>query len=314
MFVTLVIGGWGAGGPMGSVDYLTPVRPRCPAPAQPAARYRALPSLPHEAMVGGSECSAAYTGAALMTCTSGSSFLTPYGWIYSPGTCYNYSFGGGWRGAGGALASYRRGASLVRLGPYLLALGGRRKRRSYNSVEVSGVVARAQVLDSRAPGRGWRVSRQLEMPAGVAEHCAVTVAGGPGGRELLVTGGRGRGARVMKLNLRTKTWYSLHRLEEGRRRHACTKVTLNGRPGVVVSGGASSTSANSTSVEFYDSSSGQWFTLPPLQVRVVVFMEKVLTSPQRGRRSHAMTVQGGRMVVTGGLQVTGHPFTTLFTY
>ena len=133
-----------------------------------------------------------------------------------------------------------------------------------------GLGALAQVLDSRAPARGWRVSRQLQMPAGVAEHCAVTVAGGPGGRELLVTGGRGRGARVMKLNLRTKTWYSLHRLEEGRRRHACTKVTLNGRPGVVVSGGASSSSTNSTSVEFYDSSSGQWFTLPPLQVWVVV--------------------------------------------
>ena len=31
---------------------------------------------------------------------------------------------------------YRRGASLVRVGPILLALGGRRRARSYNSVEV----------------------------------------------------------------------------------------------------------------------------------------------------------------------------------
>ena len=32
---------------------------------------------------------------------------------------------------------YRRGASLVRVGPILLALGGRRRARSYNSVEVT---------------------------------------------------------------------------------------------------------------------------------------------------------------------------------
>ena len=143
------------------------------------ARYRALPALPHAAMEGGSECSAAYTGAALMTCTSGSSFLTPYGWVYSPGTCYNYSFGGGWRGAGGALASYRRGASLVRLGPYLLALGGRRKRRSYDSVEVSGVrgpwprswtrgprrAAGGCLASCRCP-RGWQSTAQSRWPGG----------------------------------------------------------------------------------------------------------------------------------------------------
>ena len=31
---------------------------------------------------GEAECSAAYTGSSLMTCTSGSSLLTPYGWVW----------------------------------------------------------------------------------------------------------------------------------------------------------------------------------------------------------------------------------------
>ena len=79
-------------------------------------------------------------------------------------------------------------------------------------------------------------------------------------------------------------------METSRRRHACTKVTLNGRPGLVVSGGVSTSSKNLTSVEFYDSASGQWASLPDLQ---------------RGRRSHAMLVHNGRLTVTGGVQADG---------
>ena len=45
-----------------------------------------------------------------------------------------------------------------------------------------------------------------------------------------------------------------------------------------------------TSVEFYDSASGQWASLPDLQ---------------RGRRSHAMLVHNGRLTVTGGVQADG---------
>ena len=65
-------------------------------------------------------------------------------------------------------------------------------------------------------------------------------------------------------------------------------MTINGHPGLVVSGGSSSSSPNMTSVEFYDLSLGRWLSLPSLQ---------------RGRRSHAMVVEGGRLMVTGGLQV-----------
>ena len=144
---------------------------------------------------GEAECSAAYTGSSLMTCTSGASLLTPYGWVYmrpplfSPQCPLIHSYSsilfhiqkGMQRCTGLAHAMitpglaaglratlsprnipllitktsskpsrlstivskeitqnlrYRRGASLVRVGPILLALGGRRRARSYNSVEV----------------------------------------------------------------------------------------------------------------------------------------------------------------------------------
>jgi hypothetical protein len=96
-----------------------------------------MPGLPGEAMAGDAECSAAYTGSALLSCTSGSAVLTPYGWRYSPGSCYDYSWArGAWGAAGGRQATYRRGARLVRVGALLLALGGRKRGRSYRSVEV----------------------------------------------------------------------------------------------------------------------------------------------------------------------------------
>ena len=64
-------------------------------------------------------------------------------------------------------------------------------------------------------------------------------------------------------------------------------MTLNGRPGLVVSGGMSgSGERNLTSVEFYDVTTGQWVSLPGLV---------------EGRRGHSMMVESGRMVVVGGM-------------
>ena len=80
-------------------------------------------------------------------------------------------------------------------------------------------------------------------------------------------------------------WYSLNRLTEGRSKHACVKASINGRPGLVVSGGRGRANSNLTSVEFFDAQTGAWLSLPPLR---------------RGRRGHAMTVTRGRLVVAGG--------------
>ena len=72
------------------------------------------------------------------------------------------------------------------------------------------------------------------------------------------------------------------------------QVTLNGRPGLAVSGGLSTSSSSSssqnttlTSVEFYDVTSGHWVSLPGLRA---------------GRHSHNMMVDHGRLRVLGGSQ------------
>ena len=60
-----------------------------PSATLPRARYSSLPSLPSlpkEAMEGEAECSSAYLGRSLITCTSGAALLTPYGWVYTPGS------------------------------------------------------------------------------------------------------------------------------------------------------------------------------------------------------------------------------------
>ena len=63
------------------------------------------------------------------------------------------------------------------------------------------------------------------------------------------------------------------------------KAKINGRPGLVVSGGSGRRNKNMTSVEFFDGQTGQWLSLPPLN---------------RGRRSHVMTVTKGKLLVAGG--------------
>ena len=64
-----------------------------------------------------------------------------------------------------------------------------------------------------------------------------------------------------------------------------SQANINGRPGLVVSGGAGPRGGNMTAVEFYDAKTGSWLTLPSLQ---------------KGRRGHAMTVTKGKLVVAGG--------------
>ena len=63
------------------------------------------------------------------------------------------------------------------------------------------------------------------------------------------------------------------------------QAKINGRPGIVVSGGSGRGNKNMTSVEFFDSRSGEWLSLPSLN---------------RGRRSHVMTVTKGKLLVAGG--------------
>ena len=52
---------------------------------------------------------------------------------------------------------------------------------------------------------GWKKLSKLKMPAAVSEHCAVTLKGRRG-KEVIITGGKGREKRVMKLDVKTQKW------------------------------------------------------------------------------------------------------------
>jgi len=269
IYVTLIIGGYGLNGALARVETLNGHRIDLLSP--PSAAVHAIGKPVYHTV---------YTGRSLYSCSSGYALLTPYGWIYKPGQCFYYSFLlGTWRHYGAVHQAYRLGSSLTRVGRYLVSIGGQRKRggRSLRSVEV---------LDTRKPSRGWRRDQRLSLPVGVSEHCSVVV-NGPTGKEFIVTGGKGRGNRVLKYSFSLQRWYSLNEMSTERRQHACSKVKLNGRSGVIVSGGIQGREMNSSSVEWLDLDTATWINFPSLN---------------QGRRNHAITVESGKLVVVGGME------------
>ena len=51
--------------------------------------------------------------------------------------------------------------------------------------------------------QGWKKLEKLEMPAAVSEHCTVTLDGRKG-KEVIITGGRGRETRALRLDVKTQ--------------------------------------------------------------------------------------------------------------
>ena len=77
-----------------------------------------IPPLPTVVTAGG-ETSAAYTARSITTCSRGARSLSPYGYTFTAGSCYAYDFQGQkWGKRGGKMMSYRKGASVTKLGRY----------------------------------------------------------------------------------------------------------------------------------------------------------------------------------------------------
>jgi len=238
-----------------------------------------------------------FTGRALMTCTPGYAVtgLTPAstfggfggGFIsqtYIPGTCNSYDFNSrNWQSTGGKLTTVREGGSTLRVGSYLVSLGGVSPTSGYPVTSI-------EIFDSRRANLGWKNVPRWSFPSATRDHCTVMTRNSFGQPEMMVIGGEGREASVTKMVLSTGQWFSLPSMAFPRRQHACSKVNMNGRPGVVVSGGAQGNLPNTTSVEFYDINSGQWLNLPSLD---------------RSRRGHTMTTIDGSLAVAGGSSGTG---------
>lgn len=262
IFVFLVIGGVDpSGSSVNLVDVLS---------ASLANLTSALSVAPLPPGAGCSKCTSSFssTSASLTSCSPGSSSLSPYGWLLTRGSCHSLSLAdNSWKPSKAALPA-SSGSSIAKVGKLLMASGGRRQGRAVRSVEAM------------LPGKGDRWKRVARMPVPMSEHCSVGLD-----KEMMVIGGEGREDRVLKLRLKDRKWFTLHRLNEGRRQHACIKVRVNGRPGVIVSGGFDANSTILSSVELWDAGTGRWLMMPKLR---------------RGRSGHKMVVAKGKLMVVGG--------------
>ena len=94
----------------------------------------------------------------------------------------------------------------------------------------------------RRPQIGWQTVPRYRMTRGVSDGCSVVTRDLRLGPQVMVIGGRGQGRGVSKLVLSSNQWTSsVARMNHARSHHACMPLTLNGRPGVVVSGGRGET-------------------------------------------------------------------------
>ena len=176
------------------------------------------------------------------------------------------------------MTTAREGGSTLNVGSYIMSFGGLDTfGQPVNSVEI---------FDPRRPLVGWQNVPQWSFPRATRDHCTV-VTRGQEGPQVMVMGGLGEEVSAMKLVLSTNRWFSVPPLRQARSRHGCTPVTLNGRAGVVVSGGWNIDRTNNTdTVEFFDINTHRWVDLPSLN---------------RGRRGHTMTTIEGQLAVVGGV-------------
>ena len=92
------------------------------------------------------------------------------------------------------LTYFRKGATITKLGRYLLATGGIKEKKPLKTIEA---------FDPKRPEKGWKKLEKLEMPAAVSEHCTVTVDGRKG-KEVIITGGRKRETRALRLDVKSQ--------------------------------------------------------------------------------------------------------------
>lgn len=175
------------------------------------------------------------------------------------------------------MTQFRNGGSTLNVGSYVMSVGGHDPfGRPLSSVEI---------FDPRRPHIGWHDVPQWSHPRASKDQCTVVTKDPKLGSQVMVMGGVGEEYSVMKLVLSTNRWFSVSPMNTPRTQHSCTSITLNGRPGVVVSGGMDTNRSNNPSVEFFDMNTNKWINLPSLS---------------RGRRGHTMTTIDGKMAVAGG--------------
>lgn len=281
-FYYCIMGGSNANGPVSTVSvmnigtYAVPTTPL-------------IAPFPSFMTKGNGRAFSIFSGNNLHTCTPGyhartllpaSTFGPLFGQqAYVPGSCNGYDFKTRqWGSTGGKMTTGREGGTTLNVGSYIMSLGG--------FSTFGQPVTSVEIFDPRRPRIGWQNVPQWSFPRATKNHCTVVNRDPQLGTQVMVMGGLGEEHSVMKLVLSSNNWFSVPPMNYPRTNHGCTSVTLNGRPGVVVSGGIDNNRGNTSSVEFFDMNTHRWINLPNLS---------------RGRRGHTMTTIDGKLAVVGGV-------------
>ena len=218
----------------GAVSEVASVTAGSPSPRTPRGLY--ISPFPSFMTQGSGQTFSFYARDSLMSCTPAYTLTTvsPYTRQLSaravPGSCNMYDFSTGqWTSRGGPMSSFRQAGSLVRVGSYLMALAG--------TDQAGQLSTQVELFDPRRPRIGWQEVPRYRMARGVTHTCSLVTRDPRTGPMVMVTGGRGQGRAVSSLSLASNTWQSVARMRHARSHHACISLNLNGRPGVLVSGG-----------------------------------------------------------------------------
>ena len=130
--------------------------------------------------------------------------------VFQAGQCYSYARQSrSWRPFSSPMNSYRGGASIARMGRFIVASGGNRFPAPLSSIEV---------LNTRKPER-WRTLSKLTLPNPTYDHCTVAI----NKTSLLVTGGFGQESQAIVLDLLGKKYEAQQPMTQPRRKvsHQC---------------------------------------------------------------------------------------------
>ena len=100
--------------------------------------------------------------------------------------------------------SYRGGASITRMGRFIVASGGNRFPAPLSSIEV---------LNTRKPEK-WRTLSKLTLPNPTYDHCTVAI----NKTSMFVTGGFGQESQAIMLDLLNKDFKAEPSMRQPRRK------------------------------------------------------------------------------------------------
>ena len=106
--------------------------------------------------------------------------------------------------------SYRGGASITRMGRFIVVSGGNRFPAPLSSIEV---------LNTRKPEK-WRTLSKLTLPNPTYDHCSVAI----NKTSMFVTGGFGQESQAIMLDLLNKNYKAEPSMRQPRRK---VRLTFN---------------------------------------------------------------------------------------